>query len=68
MFSLNVYTCTTCVAGAIGSQKRALDVLTLELQRVVSIFVDAGNRTVSFARTGDILNCWVIFPVPRYLF
>lgn len=37
--------CTTCVPGAVESQRRALDALKLKLQRVLSLFVGAGNRT-----------------------
>lgn len=68
MFSLNLYICTTCVPGAIGSRKRALAALTLALQKVVSVFVDAGNRTVSFAKQETFLTVGSSFQSPDTCF
>ena len=37
--------CSTCMPGSLGGQKTASDLLELELKRIVSHKVDAGNRT-----------------------
>lgn len=63
-----VYMCTTCMPGIIGGQKRALDPLELGYRGLwVSLWV-LGTEPVPFKRAVHILNCWVISPVPRYIF
>ena len=42
---VHICLCTSCVFGACGGQKRALDALELELQMVVSHHMGAGNQT-----------------------
>lgn len=42
---VSVYMYTMCILGAQESQKRASDVLELELQTLVSCNVGAGNQT-----------------------
>ena len=43
--ALCVSICTVYMPGAGRGQKRALDLLELELQMVVNCYVDAGNGT-----------------------
>ena len=45
VFFLCIHLCTMCMPGACRGQKRVLDHLELELQRVVNHHVDAGNQT-----------------------
>jgi hypothetical protein len=40
---LHVFTCTTCVSGACGAQKRPPDSLKLELQMIVSCHEGTGK-------------------------
>lgn len=44
MFCLHVCLCIMCMPGAHKSQKKALDPLPLELQKIVSCHVGAGNN------------------------
>jgi hypothetical protein len=46
MFCLNVSLCTVYMPGTLGGQKRTLDPLELELQKVVIFHVVAGDRTL----------------------
>ena len=45
MFFLCVYMCTKCLSGACGGQKKASDLLELELQVVVSNHMGTETRT-----------------------
>ena len=45
MFCLSEYMCTPCILAAGGGQKRASDLLELELQMVVSHHFNPGNET-----------------------
>ena len=45
LFFLHVCLCTVCMPDAHGGQRRALDLLKLELQMVVNHCVGARNKT-----------------------
>ena len=45
-----------CVPGACRGQKKALDLLELELRMVVSHHVGAGNEILVFCKRGSALN------------
>jgi hypothetical protein len=51
------------MSGDHGGQKRASDILGLELQVVVSLHVGAGVRRASSA-----FNHWAISPAPKIFF
>lgn len=40
----NIYLCTMCMPFVYGGQKKALDILELEFQLVVSHYMSAGNE------------------------
>lgn len=47
---MHVCLCTTCLSGAYRGQKRASDLLGLQLQMVVSCHMGAGNQTQVFGK------------------
>lgn len=47
-----------------GSQKRDQTPLDLEMQKVVSYSVGAGNQTRVSERASEALSHWAIFPAP----
>lgn len=50
MFYLQVCLGITFMPGALRVQKRASDPQELELEKVMNLYVDAGNRTQGFER------------------
>lgn len=64
MFCLPVCMCTTCMPGALGDQKGALDPLKLELQ-VLSFICRLGIESEFSGKATCILNCWPNSPAPR---
>ena len=53
---MNIYECTTCVPGAPGGQKRALDPLELKLHMVGNDHVGAGNQIQVLCKGNNPLN------------
>ena len=51
VISACVCICTMCMPGVLRDQKRELNHLKLELQMVVSCYVDAGNQTWVFCKS-----------------
>jgi hypothetical protein len=57
---LHVCMYVTCMPGALGAQKRASDLLELELQMVVSHLVGAGNLSLSHSCSHGMLSFAVL--------
>jgi hypothetical protein len=64
-----LYVCTRIkyVPSAFRGQKKMLGVLELELQRVVSCHVGAGNGALVFYKNSQCLNHWAISPTSLLL-
>lgn len=57
MYVLLACLCTICMSGACEGQKRALDILKLELQMFVNHYVYAGNETQVLGKSTSAINC-----------
>lgn len=51
-----MYVCALCACSAQGGRKRALDSLALEVHKIVSCHMSAGNQTRVLGRAASVLN------------
>lgn len=58
-----MYVCASHVCGVCRGQKRALDFMEVELDRVVSYYVVLGLKPQSSGRVTSVLTCWGIILV-----